>query len=254
MKDFFDEITDQTESLNYLDQGSEAWEAIRVGRFTSSEFHKLMGTAYRDMTETELKARPKTGKGSKTTKIADHSQISDAAETYIKQKVFEVLAGRPKTQQYAYALGYGKEHEPDAVEEFERLTGLTCTPSGFHVYTNHAGGSPDRLIGEDSGLEVKCPVFEKQIDYEMLTDHYDLKRMFPEYYWQCVTLLLFLNRKTWYFASWSASLPEGKRMKKSSIITLSADNEDIKDDFAVIDTKLTMAVKKKLELLSTLQS
>jgi hypothetical protein len=252
MKDFFDEITDQTESLNYLDQGSEAWEAIRVGRFTSSEFHKLMGTAYREMTDTELKARPKTGKGSKTSKIADHSKISETAETYIKQKVFEARAGKPKPQQYAYALGYGKEHEPDAVEEFERLTGLVCVPSGFHVYTDHAGGSPDRLIGNDAGLEVKCPVFEKQIDYEMLTDHYDLKRMFPEYYWQCVTLLLFLNRKTWYFASWSASLPEGKRMRKRNIIELSSDNQDIKDDFDLINVKLAGAVKSKLELIKLL--
>jgi len=249
---FFDEITDFSRSKNYLDQGSEAWEAIRVGRFTSSEWHKLMGTAMREMTEAELKTRPKTGKGSKTTKAPNHTQISDAAETYIMQKVFEVRTGKPKPQAYAYALGFGKEHEPDAVEEFEKLTGLTCEPSGFHVYTDHAGGSPDRLIGNYAGLEVKCPVFEKQQEYEMLTDHYDLKRMFPDYYWQCCTLLLFLDRDSWFFASWGKELPEGKRMKKANIIELKSSNQDIKDDFDLIRKKLEIAVKRKLELLQLL--
>jgi hypothetical protein len=256
MRNFFDEITDIALSKTYVDQGSEAWDAVRVGRATSSEWHKLTGMGTRDMTPEELKARPKSGKGSKTTKVPDPTKLSDAAQTYIRQKVYEVRTGTAKPQPYAFALGYGKEHEPDAVEEFERITGFTCEKTGFQVYTDHAGGSPDRLIVEDgkvvAGLEVKCPVFEKQIDYEMLTSMWDLKAMFPEYYWQCVSLMLFHDLPKWYFATWGGLLPEGERMKEKNIIVLESKYELIQEDQELIGKQLKAFVEEKLKLLKLL--
>jgi hypothetical protein len=246
-----DELLDITYREKYLDQGSEQWENIRAGRFTSSEWWKLMECGKRLMTPEELAARPKTGKGSKTTQVPDPSLMSERGITYIRQKVSEVLTGKPKPSAYAYPLIYGKETEPDAVEYFEKVTGLICEETGFHPYTDHAGGSPDRLIGEKEGLEIKCPFqSENQVDYLMLTDFYDLKSLYPEYYWQCVTLLKFTGRELWHFVTYDPRMIND--VHKMTHIQIPADK--VKEDIDLIDMVLTSAVKEKLSLLNTLKA
>ena len=177
-----DALLDPTKASTFVDQGSEQWENLRAGRFTSSEIHNIMVCGKRDMTKDELAARPKKGTGSSTTKIADPSQMGPKGLTYINQKVAEILTGRPKPSSYAYPLVYGKETEPEAVEYFSQKFGLECVEVGFQPFGDHAGGSPDRLIGEDEGLEVKCPFDStNQIDYLLLTDHWDLKANHPDH-------------------------------------------------------------------------
>jgi hypothetical protein len=128
---WFDELVEGNFSPKNIEQGSDQWEQIRAGRFTSSEIWKIMEFGYRPMTPEELKARPKTGKGSKTTRVPDPTQMSDKGKIYINQKVAEVLTGQPKQPTYAYPLVYGKETEPEAVEYFEKTTGYTCEKIGF---------------------------------------------------------------------------------------------------------------------------
>lgn len=246
-----DELLDASYRTKYIDQNSEEWENIRAGRFTSSEMWKLMEFGKRQMTEAELKARPKEGKGSKTTLVPDPSSLSERGMSYIYQKVAEVLTGRPKPPAYAYPLVYGKEQEPFAVEYFEQQTGLTCTEVGFQPYTDHAGGSPDRLIGDDSGLEVKCPFqSENQVQYLMLNDVYDLKRNHPDYYWQCVSLMLFTNRPIWHFATFDGRMQVPQHKMTHLVIT--TDSQMVRDDMELIPIAITAAVKKKLELLQML--
>jgi len=249
MSDFFDDMMNPDTAQKHIRQGSEQWDMVRVGRFTSSEFHKLMTPGKRDMTPEELAARPKKGVGSATKTIIDTSILSDTARTYIQSKVAEVLTGQPRPQAYAYPLVWGKEQEPYAVEYFEKKTGLQCEEVGFQTYTNHAGGSPDRLIGDTDGLEIKCPyTSDKQIDYLMLTDHHDLKRMHPDYYYQCVTLLLFTGRDRWHFATYDDRFKED-RHKMSHIII---EKEKVKHEFDLIHKMIEVATKEKYELLKTI--
>lgn len=244
-----DELLDITYAPKYQEQGSEQWENMRVGRFTSSEFWKLMECGYRPMTEAELKARPKEGKGSATKRVLDPSTMGEKGKTYIQQKVAEVLTGKAKPQSYAYPIVYGKELEPEAVEYFEKVTGMTCEQTGFQPYTDHAGGSPDRLIGEDEGLEIKCPwASENQISYMMLNDVFDLKRCHPDYYWQCITLMLFTSRKRWHFCTYDPRMINDKH--KLTHLIIDADN--VSEDTDLIATALKSAVKEKLEILNLL--
>jgi hypothetical protein len=203
------------------------------------------------MTPEELKARPKTGKGSKTTQIPDPSQMSKDGMTYITQKVAEVMTGQPKRSAYAYPLVYGKETEPEAVEYFEKKYGYTCEEIGFQTWGDHAGGSPDRIIVEiKEGLEIKCPFqSENQIGYLMLTDHYDLKRMHPDYYWQCVSLMLFTGLKAWNFCTYDPRMIEDKH--KLTRIRIEAAKVD--EDMDLVNTAIAGAVKEKLSLLDTLK-
>jgi len=204
----------------------------------------------RPMTPEELAARPKSGKGSATKNIADPSKMGDKGITYINQKVAEVLTGKPKQTSYAYPLVYGTEMEPIAVEHFEKLTGLETYQVGFEPFSDYAGGSQDRLLGDEDGLEIKCPYESiNQVDYLMLTDHYDLKRNHPDKYWQCVSLMMFTGRKRWHFCTFDPRMI----LEKHKMTHIIIEAEKVQDDFELINQALGGAIKLKLELLNMLK-
>lgn len=245
---FFDEITDAERVKQYKEP--DEWDKQRVGRFTGSEIHKLMKFGKRPMTDEELKARPKTGKGSQAKTVADFSVLSDTARTYIYSKVAEVMTGEPKPEIYAYQLFYGKQTEPIAIEYFEEVTGLKTEIIGFVEYTDHAGATPDRMIaGVKEGLEMKCPIFEKHIEYLMLTDQYDLKANFPENYWQCLMEMMVTNSDRWHFCAFHPYFPEKTRLFH---LILESSNTDIQEDLESIRTAIASAVKEKLQILKIL--
>lgn len=243
-----DELLNAAYKNKYIKQGSEDWEQVRAGRFTSSEIHNIMGFGYRPMTEAELKARPKTGKGSKVTRIIDTTKMSTTCTKYIYQKVAEVLTGRPKPSAYAYPLVYGKETEPEAVEYFEKKYGVQCETLGFQVFGDHAGGSPDRIFNNE-GLEIKCPFqSENQIEYLMLTDIWDLKANYPEYYWQCVSLMLFTDTKRWNFCTFDPRMIDDKH----KLTHLVFEWHKVEEDIDLLVKALENAVKEKLKILNLL--
>jgi len=214
MNTWLDEYLDASYAPKYADQGSEQWEQVRAGRFTSSEIWKIMECGKRPMTPEELKARPKSGKGSATTQVPDPSKMGLKGLTYINQKVAEVLTGKPKPSAYAYPLVYGKETEPEAVEHFQKITGLECEEIGFQVWGDHAGGSPDRILSNGEGLEIKCPLPHTQVEYL-------LENKLPTEYIQQVQGQLFITGRKWCdFMSYSKGL-------KPLIIRVERDEEFI---------------------------
>lgn len=233
------------------EQGSAEWEMVRCGRFTASEMWKLMECGKRPMTQQELDARPKKGKGSATKFVPDPSTMGDKGWTYIYQKVAETLTGQPKRESYAFPLVWGKDTEPVAVEFFEKKFGVECEPAGFQSFTDHAGGSPDRFIGNDEGLEIKCPEDStNQINYMMLTDRFDLKRDYPAHYWQCVSLLLFTGRKKWHFCTFDPRMIDDKHKMTHMEILAS----DVDEDMDAVVKAIESATKEKLKLLQTLSA
>lgn len=242
-----DELLDASYAPRFVDQGSENWEQLRAGRFTSSEIWKIMECGKRPMTKEELAARPKSGKGSATTQVPDPAKMGAKGITYINQKVAEVLTGKPKPSAYAYPLVYGKETEPEAVEYFQKKTSLVCEEIGFQTWGEHAGGSPDRMLTNGEGLEIKCPFqSENQIEYLLLTDRFDLKANYPEYYWQVLSLMLFTDTKRWHFCTYDPRMLEDKHKMTHMIIEWDQVSEDI-DSIVVA---LEAAIKEKLHLLS----
>ena len=229
------------------DQKSDEWHDIRAGRFTASTMYKILSPGYRKMNSEELKARPKTGEGSKTTYIEDISILSDDAKKYVLAKVAEILTGRSKIKTYSHAAAWGEECEPLAADFFASRKEVELTQVGFIPFGNHAGCSPDRLIGDDEGLEIKCP-FEStnQVNYLMLTDQWDLKRCYPEYYYQIMTCLLFTNRKKWHFITFDPRMKEDKH--KMTHIEVKPDEKD----YDLIIKKLELAVKEELEIVKLL--
>lgn len=210
------------------DQGSDGWNQARVGRFTASEIFKLM-------TEPRNKSDKEAG------------NLSEGAMTYVHIKVAETLTGQPKSESYAYPLVYGKELEPQAIEYFIKKTGFSYEPATFVPFGEHCGGSPDGYINQVDGLEIKCPFqSENQVDYLMLTDQWDLKRNHPNYYWQCMSNLLFTQKEQWHFVTYDPRMVNEKHRMTHLII------KPIPEDFDLLCKKIERAVKEKLSLLQLL--
>lgn len=247
MSNFLDDFIDPVLATRHVAQNTDEWDTVRAGRFTSSEMYRLMGPAYRPMTKEELAARPKKGVGSAVTRAVDNTKLSTEAEGYIKQKVAEVLTGMPKQSAYAYPIVYGKEMEPQAIEYFVEETGLRYESVGFICFGEHAGGSPDGMVEDDAILEVKCPyAIDTQIDYLMLTDQWDLKRMYPEYYWQVMSNMLFADRTKAHFVTYDPRYLDKKHVMQRIVV------EAKEEDFQAITDKIGAAVEEKLKLLKLL--
>lgn len=125
-------------------QGSEEWRRLRMGVPTASEFHRILTP---------------TGKPSKS------------AEPYMLQLLGELLMGRPMDAPSFPWMQRGTELESDAANWYElqcdvatRVVGFCTTDDGL------IGASPDRLVGEDGLLEIKCPAPETHVRYLLFPD------------------------------------------------------------------------------------
>lgn len=95
------------------------------------------------------------------------------------------------------ATGYGNAHEDEAILDFELETGLAVEETGFHIYEDWAGASPDGLIQEDAILEVKCPYGLRnggEFKYAKDQQHY-----FAQMQWE----MMCTGRNKSYFFQWS---------------------------------------------------
>lgn len=121
------------------EQGSQEWLSARLGVPSASQFSKIV-----------------TGKGGKSTQV----------EAYINQLVAEELTGETTFVYVNEHMKRGTELEPDARELYEALTGQTVQEVGFCLHdTVNAGCSPDGLVGEDGGLEIKCPAPATHVEW-----------------------------------------------------------------------------------------
>src|SRR6476659_7528724 len=123
-------------------QRSPEWHALRLGKPTASEFHKII--------------TPKTGK------------LSAQARKFACRLIAERLLNEPLDLLGGIeAIERGKAMEPDAVAQYEFAEEVETQPVGF-VTTDDGlvGASPDRLIvGASAGLEIKCPLLPTHIGY-----------------------------------------------------------------------------------------
>lgn len=147
------------ETTPMIQQRSIEWFEQRLGKFTSSELHKLM----------------KSGR-SKT------ERFSETAKTYILEKVAEVITGAPK-QATGAALEWGIYQEIYAKEVYENTYGKV-EDCGFFEYNEVFGGSPDGVL-EGGIIEIKCPFdTTNHIKNCLAKTPEELKEHSEEYYFQ----------------------------------------------------------------------
>ena len=117
-----------------VEQGSSAWLAARQGRITASRIKDAMNY---------LK------KGGESQKRAD----------YRMDLIAERLTGLTTETFVTGAMQWGIDNEPFARAEYELLTDRIVDAVGFivHPRLDCSGASPDGLVGDDGGVEIKCP-------------------------------------------------------------------------------------------------
>lgn len=207
-------------------QGSPEWHAKRLKKFTASKAVKLVADAKRDMTEDELKAWKLANPTSKAKQCVDPHLLADGAQTYVLEVASERLTGLPAEKVFENdAIHWGKEHEPIAKQLYAAVYEVEVTEIDFVDYLDYGGASPDGLIGDDIGMEIKCPISQAiHLSYRTLQNYQDLKDNHPSHYWQIMFGLLATGRKFWKFVSYH---PHFKPEKQLKVITVPRVEEDI---------------------------
>jgi hypothetical protein len=158
-------------------QGTIEWMRLRWGRPTASEFKNLM-TAKFEQRDGEM---PKTYLAEKVAeKILNHALPG--------------FGGSFDTEQ-------GQMVEDEARAWFE-LEVARIRQVGFVTSDDdRCGCSPDGLIGEDGGLELKCPLAQTHVKYLLAGG------LPPEYAPQVHGSLYVTGRKEWTFMSYRRPFP-----------------------------------------------
>lgn len=97
------------------------------------------------------------------------------------------------------ATEYGVNNEAGALTDFRLETGADVQQVGFIDKDDWAGCSPDGLIGELAGLEIKCP-FSKRKDAKPVFKTIEEQ---PHYRDQIQFSMWVAGRPIWYFYQWA---------------------------------------------------
>lgn len=166
------------------EQRSIEWHKQRASKFTGSRFVDV------------LARNKRTGEPTK------------AWHDLIWQIVVERMTGEAIEGPTGYALQWGTEVEPFAREAYEIETGKSVIESGFIVHPNFdfVGASPDGLIGEKGGLEMKCPK-SSAVHLERF-----LIGVPEEYVPQIQGCMWVTGRQWWDFVSYDPRMPDSHRL------------------------------------------
>ena len=133
---------------------------------------------------------------------------SDGAglDTLCKKKAM-ILSGIEPSDFSNEHTDRGNELEPIARSMFELETGFVVDEVGFIADEKKSiGCSPDGLIGNDYGIEIKCINNEKYAD--MIFSDDKLKKAESKYIWQCQHSLLVTGRKMWYLVYYNPNFKQ----------------------------------------------
>jgi hypothetical protein len=175
-------------------QRTPEWLKSRMGRFSCSQLHRLM-------TEPKAKADKEAGK------------LSDGAITYVMECIAEKLTGKPAKEDFTSKYtDWGVMHEPIAIGIYEEVFQTKVTQSGYIPHGENFGGSPDGLVDEAGGIEIKCPyTITAHLVHSLTTD---LKADYKECYWQIIGYMIITERKWFDFISYHPEYPGKYQFKR----------------------------------------
>ena len=171
-----------------IEQGSLDWHRMRLGKFTGSNVHKLMG-----------KPRSKSDIFSQTA-LTYIKEVS--AERCLQPEVINdddmMLDYIANTQASGRAIAWGHLYESVARDFYEFESGNKVEQVSSIAYEDMPffASSPDGVVeGEDKGcIEIKCPTLPVFVEYaNEIKDNDTLLATKPEYYWQCMAHMMCTN-------------------------------------------------------------
>lgn len=173
-------------------QGTGAWAFMKLGVLSASNASKIVA-----------------------------KKDSETRATYMAELVAQVCTGLAKQEFESRPTEWGKQHEDAARACYEFTTGYTVTqlPFVYRDETFRVGCSPDGLVGESKGAEIKVPYATENYIKFLTSD-----KIKPEYQWQTQFTLWVLGASEWDFVQYDP------RMKVSpmKILTVAQDAEKFK--------------------------
>lgn len=159
-------------------QGSDSWVRARCGIPTASRFKDIL--------------TPKNLTRSKS------------AGPYMHELLAEWIFGEPIDIETTGYMERGIELEEVARKGYTLQTGNVVEEVGLCLIDNgEVGCSPDGLIGDDGGLEIKCPGLKNHIRYLL-----DPDALVAEYRLQVHGSIWICEREWWDVMSYHPSLPD----------------------------------------------
>lgn len=208
--------------VTIIPSGTPEWEEARLGRFTASCASFLIK-------EPRTKAERESGQLSKTTKSYIVKQVAE------EDTGFATNFSTPSTD-------WGIQQEHKAADYIEKVYGLKLQPAGFIPYGDHAGATPDRFIGVNGQVQIKNPDSpENHYKYLLIRNVSELKKIYPEVYWQ-MQFELMCSPKNWALFASFCEYANPKLMLKTLVVH---PNEK---DIALLKDRLEKAIEFK-ELL-----
>lgn len=143
-----------------FEQRSEEWHKIRLGKITGTSLKDLMGNSWLSLVD----------------KVVSEIVTGYTEEVYVNDK-----------------MQWGIDNEPLAVLEYERTNFCDTFECGFCVSDKYhfLGLSPDRWVGSNGALEIKCPSPKTHFKY-IRQDKYP-----SEYKWQGVDYFIVNEDLEW---------------------------------------------------------
>jgi hypothetical protein len=125
--------------------------------------------------------------------ITTEGKPSESAEKYMYRLAYERITGKPASTYMSYDMKRGIENEPAARLLYEILYGVDVRQVALCYLDEQRkfGSSPDGLVGDDGGLEIKDAKPEVQI--ERLLHGWSKRKHFQ----QIQGNLLVTGRKWW---------------------------------------------------------
>ena len=165
-----------------MEQRTDEWLKARCGLFTASRFADLL-------------AKTKTG-------------VSASRSNYIAQILCERLTGKVSESYMNQAMMIGTEREPLARALYEAHTGVLVDEVGFIKHLDlPCGASPDGLIGNDGGIEIKCPQPAAHLEYLLYAEA-------PSKYMAQIQGCMWMSGRAWWdFVSFNPDFPDHLQLK-----------------------------------------
>ncbi len=126
--------------FDHVEQGTDEWHEMRRGVITASRFKDVMSK----------------GRGDAPSKTRQSYMLELAAES---------LTGNVEHFEPNKYMQWGTEKEPEAKSMYELITDNEVSEVAFIKHdTLNCGVSPDGLVNDNGGLEIKCPKTTTQIE------------------------------------------------------------------------------------------
>lgn len=169
--------------MDQIHQNTPEWHQLRLGKVTASRVADIM----------------RRGKG---------GAISMSRARYAGELVAERLTGKATSGFKSSDMEWGNETEAQARDAYAFYRDADLTEVAFveHRSIAETGASPDRLVGDDGLLEIKCPATHTHIE-TLQGGQVD-----PDYVTQMQWQMACTGRAWCDFVSFDPRMPEAMRL------------------------------------------